>query len=198
MSRARWQTYLRETSTYGRYEDRVPEYRIVAQALFNMGLGDDMLVVDVGAGTCDFDAYLRTAERWRGQYLPVDGAIDGTNLEGWEPWLGLEPDYVVCIETIEHVLNPTRLLNAILGMPARGFVITTPNADVVDVLAVDPTHRSALTKAWFEEHGFTARDSTLNPGRGRGDTIVATLSRPLVSDNEEAEIEAALRRERAL
>lgn len=166
----RWQQYLAETPTYGGYHDRVPEYRRVAHLLAVAGLEQDDLIVDVGAGTCDLDHYLRTEIGWRGKYLPYDGAVQGIDLNVWEPTVFA--DFYVSVETLEHLLQPRRLALQMQRMSAKAVVVTTPNADVVDVLAVDPTHRTPLHRSDLEGWGYEVGYATLNPGRGADDTLL--------------------------
>lgn len=115
-------------------------YKAVADRLFAMGLNDSHTVRDVGAGSCQFGLYLR--ERgWEGDYIPVDAVIDGTDLEKHEARFA---DFIVCIETVEHLHNPFRLIGSMQRAARIGFVLTTPNPDAVDVLACDPTHVSFI------------------------------------------------------
>lgn len=72
--------YLRSRS--GCYAWRALRYRAAAGALVEMGLDDDSLLVDVGAGWTEFDFCLRSEFRWRGRYHPVDAMLDGTDPEG--------------------------------------------------------------------------------------------------------------------
>lgn len=136
----KWTTY-RDTRRAS-YEYRVrTRFKAVADRLFAMGLNSGHTVVDVGAGSCQFGRYLR--ERgWRGEYVPVDAVIDGTDLEAWAPVH--KADFFVCIEVVEHLKNPGRLMAWILRMSRRGVVLTTPNCETVDVLKCDPTHVSVV------------------------------------------------------
>lgn len=172
-----WREYLETQDTYGTYEDRKQEYMIVARELAQMGLEDDDLIYDVGAGSCDMDHYLRTEHGWRGKYCPVDGAIDGVNLEYWLPHNEVtRADYVVSIQTIEHMRYPDVFLQKLKNLAARGLVVTTPNPAVVDVLAVDPTHITPISKQFLEDAGATVFEIEFC-GRGNGfnlDTLVAT------------------------
>ena len=169
---AQWRDYLDTCSTYGTYADRIHEYRPVGSAMRRSGLADGDLLVDVGAGDCGLDRWLRTEGGWHGQYLPVDGAIQGVNLNDWGPTM--PADLHVAVEVVEHVADPWGLMGAMQAVSRRGVVVTTPNADVVDVLALDPTHVSALRPADFTDRGWTVDLLTLN-GRGTGDTILASI-----------------------
>lgn len=133
-------TYLAtRTSTH---EQRLPRYRAVASILRDAGLSDRDTLCDVGAGWTDFDAHLRTGLRWRGRYWPVDGALDGQDLNYWVP--PRRAEWFVAIEVLEHLLWPFQLLYRMCAAADKGVVITTPNPAVVDVLALDPTHQSVL------------------------------------------------------
>lgn len=156
----RWTHYLtpEETPTYGTYEQRAPEYDTVANWLMNLGLKDDDLIVDVGAGSCDFDHYLRTSGAWRGRYLPIDGATIGINFNERLPYTYLPnapADWYVAIETLEHIYDPERVVRAMRQRARKGMVVTTPNARSVDVIAVDPTHVIAITPEMLYDWGFT-------------------------------------------
>lgn len=169
-----WQNYLANQPSYGSYKDRIPEYRLVAYELFLMGLKNDMTIIDVGAGYGDFGRYLNESEDWKGSYVPLDGSIDGVDFNEWVPDSDLKADFVVSIETIEHIDNPSRLVDIFKDIATVGIVVTTPNPEVVDVLAVDPTHvypvwadELSLWGAEVKETEFCGRGSALH-----GDTLV--------------------------
>lgn len=170
---ALWMKYLtpEQTPTYGTYEDRVPEYRLIGAALKVAGLVDDDLIVDVGAGCCDLDHWLRTGMGWRGRYLPVDGAVQGIDLNaGWLP--DVPADWYVSTETVEHVYEADRLIAAMQGLASKGVVISTPNADSHDVRLTDPTHVRPVYPGEMLSWGFRVTPVNLNPGRGEGDTMI--------------------------
>lgn len=172
-----WVKYLEETPTYGTYTDRRPEYALVHGILHRMGLEDGDLIVDVGAGTCDFDRYLRTEGNWHGRYWPIDGAIQGIDFMLSDPDEYLPSgtvDWFVSIETIEHVTKgrSIRLLNGMMDRAGKGVVITTPNAEAVDVLAVDPTHLCGWTTSELEAMFLTVSTATFSPDRPQPDTLV--------------------------
>lgn len=141
-------THYRDTRR-GTYEFRArARYKAVADRLFAMGLSDKHTVLDVGAGSCQFGQYLQELG-WGGFYVPIDAVLDGTDLEAWEP--SSRADFVVCIEVVEHLHNPWRLIAAMMRASRRGVVLTTPNADAVDVIACDPTHLSVVLREHLEE-----------------------------------------------
>ena len=76
--RQRWSEYIdpEVTKTYGTY-DRKPEYAHVAMKLFELGMETGDMLLDVGAGPCDMDRFLRQVVRWHGRYVPLDGATHG-------------------------------------------------------------------------------------------------------------------------
>ena len=136
----KWTQY--RDSRRGTYEFRArTRYKAVADRLFAMGLNGNHAVCDVGGGTCQFGAYL-ASRGFVGEYLPIDAVLDGTDLETWEP--DFRVDYVVCIEVLEHLQRPWRLVGCLQRMARRGVVLTTPNAEAVDVIRCDPTHVSVL------------------------------------------------------
>lgn len=169
-----WATYLTTTSTYGTFEERSPEYQLATLAMQARGLRDDELIVDVGAGSCDMDHFLRTRAGWRGKYFPVDGATLGIDFNDVSPEKYLpsaSAEWYVCLETLEHVYDPEALVLAMQARATRGVVVTTPNADIVDVVAVDSTHVMPIHPADLERWGFSVSYFQLN-GRGKGDTLL--------------------------
>ncbi|HWF03558.1 MAG TPA: hypothetical protein VHA06_07725 [Candidatus Angelobacter sp.] len=147
----KWDNYLKTRK--GTYQFRAQtRYKGVAEMLVRMGLSDDHLIVDVGAGSCHFDHYLRTELGWNGRYLPIDAVIDGTDLETWEP--RSSADFMVAIEVVEHLHNSAQMLGNLRAYSRIGSVITTPNPEVVDVLGCDPTHVSVITRELLQEQGW--------------------------------------------
>lgn len=139
------------------YWFRCRRYKAVADKLFELGLNDKHTIFDLGAGRCDFDYYLRVTRKWRGRYVPVDGSIDGTDLEAWIP---PSADFFVSIEVIEHLQNPLRLLLYMRRMARMGVVVTTPNPETTDVIGMDPTHVSPVPHAALWYVGFKTRSRT--------------------------------------
>jgi hypothetical protein len=129
------QGYLNERCSS--YWFRCRRYKAVADKLFELGLKDSHTMFDLGAGRCDFDYYMRTTRKWRGRYVPIDGSIDGTNLEKWFP---VEAEWYVAIEVVEHLSFPIHFLWDCMYHVRKGMVITTPNPKTTDVLGMDPTH----------------------------------------------------------
>ena len=169
-----WSDYLVKTESYGTFEQRCPEYHIVHWYLKNLGLRDDDLVVDVGAGSCDMDHFLRTKAGWRGKYLPIDGATYGIDFNDVAPEDYLpaaDADFYVCIETLEHVYDPEALVKAMQKRAKRGIIVTTPNADVVDVVAVDSTHVMPIHPQDLKNWGFEVSKINLN-NRDDHDTLL--------------------------
>src|SRR4051794_2907957 len=119
INKRRWEKYLSQRT--GTYEFRCRRYHAVYAQLILNGLKPDDLIVDVGAGMCEFDTYLRSMG-WSGRYLPVDGAIDGTDLNGWGP--STRADFFVAIEVLEHLPQPF-LLMSLLSMFAEKAVVIT-------------------------------------------------------------------------
>lgn len=146
----KWAAY-RDTRR-GTYEYRSrTRYSAVLQRLTLMGLRIGDSILDVGAGTCQFGRYL-DERGWYGKYVPVDAVIDGTDLETWS----CPPaDFVVCIEVVEHLKRPERLMRSMLDNARRGVVLTTPNCEAVDVIACDPTHVSIVPPWILETMEFT-------------------------------------------
>lgn len=122
------------------------------------GLTDDMTVMDIGAGWTEFDYTLRAEFGWKGRYIPIDGSIDGTDLERWAAPRQVE--WIVGLEIIEHVEKPARLLAQMYTASTRGTILSTPNPRTTDVLGMDPTHKVAIEKKWLETKGFTVVESS--------------------------------------
>ena len=135
------------------YWFRCRRYKAVADKLFQLGLKDSDTIYDLGAGRCDFDYYLRVTKKWRGRYVPVDGSLDGTNLETWNP---PETDWFVSIEVIEHLTNPLEFLYNLICSARKGVVVTTPNPATTDVLGMDPTHVAPIPMFELRDAGFKA------------------------------------------
>lgn len=142
----------------GTMEYRFVRYSAVADELYAMGMGDGSLLVDVGAGACDLDFYLRTERGWKGRYLPVDASIDGTDLEVWRP--PVRADYFAAVEVLEHLVNARALAVHMIGAADGGVVVTTPNTDVLGTQAVrdmDATHVRPIFGAELGSWGFRVR-----------------------------------------
>jgi hypothetical protein len=148
--RGRWLSYMR--ARVGTFEWRCQRYHGVHEKLLQLGLTDDATVVDVGSGNCEFGRYLYAVAGFRGRYQAVDAVLDGTDLERWSP--ALPTDFLVAIEVIEHLADPARLVRAMTRWARGGVVLTTPNPDVVDVLGMDRTHRTAVPVELLNDWGF--------------------------------------------
>jgi hypothetical protein len=136
------------------YEERAARYSVAADRLAAGGLCDLHVVADIGAGGTELDYLLRAERGWRGRYVPVDRwtGPEGLDLDRWVPprrW-----DWFACLEVLEHLASPMRLLEVMCDAAASGVVVTTPNPDVVDVLALDPTHRTPLTRQQLASAGL--------------------------------------------
>lgn len=133
------------------YEFRCIRYEAVYEQLKSMGLSNTDRIVDVGAGDGEFGRYLKE-QGWSGQYIPVDGLIDGTDLNTWIPNEAVE--FFTSIEVIEHLYSPSNLLKTLGMFALKGAVVTTPNPTVVDVYAMDKTHISEVSAIDFLREGW--------------------------------------------
>lgn len=164
----------------GTYKYRCRRYDAVIDVIEeSSGLSPSLTIADLGAGWTEFGHRL-TERGFRGRYLPYDGAIDGKDLTFWQP--PLTPiDWIVAIELLGHLHHPERLTDIMMDKARRGVIITTPNSQVVDTLAV-----RELWPYNLREMGFRHINAkTLSPGsyyrhahyKGRedefGDTLVA-------------------------
>lgn len=139
--RERCNEYLNRRN--GTYAHRCIRYAHVLSKLVECGLTRDIpaSLVDVGAGRMEFRRFYEECGYRNVKYLPVDGAIDGTDLNNWVP----EPtDFIVAIEILEHLWRAPVLLSRLLKAAKYGFVMTTPNPQTTDVLGMDDTHVSPL------------------------------------------------------
>lgn len=165
--RLKWVDYLtlEHTPTYGLYKDRVQEYEQVYGTLFvDLGIQENDFILDIGAGSADLDRYMRESTQLGSfKYMPIDGSTVGRNFNAPNFWTWLEDaipaaDYIVSIETIEHLYDPRYLFNYIEHTAKKGAVITTPNGSSgFDVIAADSTHYSSLTETTFLRNGYEVR-----------------------------------------
>lgn len=150
------ESYLEKRT--GCYDYRRVRYREVGDVLAEMGLHDGHTVLDVGAGWTEFDYCLRKDYDWRGRYVPVDGGIDGVDLETWRP-VG-SYDFIVALELLEHIREWRSLLLGLLLRSNVGFAGTTPNPRTTDVLGMDPTHVVAIEAADLRGYGLKVREAS--------------------------------------
>jgi hypothetical protein len=143
-----WNEYLDERR--GTYEFRCGRYSAVGDRLLALGLTTTDSIVDVGAGRQEFARYMRE-QGWNGMYMPIDGSIDGTDIEIWEPF---PTTFYVAIELLEHLAKPFRLMAAMNNNAVKGVVATTPNPATVDVLAIDRTHQTPISEDDFHARGW--------------------------------------------
>ena len=122
----------------GKYEFRAVRYRHAINAMYRNGLDNSMTVFDVGAGMTEFDYCLRREYNWRGRYIPIDGGIDGTDLNEWTP--PRDAHWFVALEIFEHLTNWQSLFHSMRDKAACGVVLSTPNPRTTDVIGMDPTH----------------------------------------------------------
>ncbi len=141
-------------SRTGRYDWRCLRYDAAWNAVTagNLYETKDLTVCDVGAGWTELGR--RFFENgFRGRYWPVDGGLDGTDLNFWSP--PRPADWFVCLELVEHLHNPERLIRAMQSAARRGVVLSTPNPRTTDVLGMDathvtPVHAGELQAMWFQ------------------------------------------------
>lgn len=163
--RDKCRAYLDErTSTY---ESRSRRYRVVADALLRMGVQEGDAVVDLGAGTCDLAYYLHKNGQYV-RYVPVDGCIDGTDLNNWTP---VKADAFTLVEVLEHLEHPLDLLQTLKWSARKGIVLTTPNPDCVDVLGMCHDHITEIHPYMLEDLDFKVKRLSLYT-LGGGDTLL--------------------------
>lgn len=151
--------YLAERT--GNYDYRSVRYSAAYAEAKSSGLDDNSTLLDVGAGWTEFDFYARN-QGWRGRYIPLDGGIDGTDLNWWEPKRTY--DHVVALEILEHLAYPERLINELKPIVTGSIVVSVPNPRTVDVLGIDDTHVRIVTREMLEGMGFRVEERTFYGG----------------------------------
>jgi hypothetical protein len=140
----------------GKYEWRRVRYLATLNALQGRGLADHHTVIDVGAGWTELDVCLRVDGGWRGRYIPVDGCVDGTDLEVWTPWR--DADFFVALELLEHLEDPERLARELQRATTSALIVSTPNPATTDVLGMDSTHVTPIRAEELAGWGFDVRE----------------------------------------
>lgn len=171
LQRRDWLAYLAQRK--GTYEYRCLRYAAVYEILLILGLQSGDLIVDVGAGMCDFDRYIRSVRGFDGRYLPIDGAIQGFDLNTWRP--SLRADFYICLETLEHLTDPLLLAWKLRMHSSKGTVITTPNTDALGdetVRSLDATHCTPLRASQLHAVGYTTEICDLFPHMGIPDCSI--------------------------
>jgi hypothetical protein len=143
---------------FSSYEFRSIRYEAVLESLKMLGFNESHSILDVGGADGEFGRYLRE-QGHKGSYIVVDGMIDGTDLNNWQP--EFQNDFVVSIEVVEHLKNPRAFLNKLDFAADNGVVVTTPNPHVTDVKAMDVTHISPTYPADFYSTGFRVYPAAL-------------------------------------
>lgn len=173
---AEYQDYL--VARYRSYDERAIRYRITAHIMLRMGmtLGDSVL--DLGGGDAEMEKCLREEFGFEGVYYNYDYTTENDLYEFIALAHEFCPDFIVSLETIEH-LQPfyaRRLLRVARETAITGVVMTTPDATVQDVLAMDDTHLWGATARDFEAAGYEVQTHTLYDGfhsGGKPDGLVA-------------------------
>lgn len=159
----------------GKYEYRAVRYRAAADWLVSQGLTDSDTVVDIGAGWTEFDYCLRKEYDWKGRYIPVDGGIDGTDLEQWVP--SRKAEFFVGLEIIEHLHEWRSCLAEWQNAATKGVALSTPNPRTTDVIGMDPTHVVEIHPKDLRSFGFDVEERTFYGGvfsNGEPDSLFAT------------------------
>ena len=162
----------------GKYEWRAVRYRHAIEAMLARGLDDSMTIFDVGAGMTEFDYTLRAEYGWRGRYIPIDGGIDGTDLNRWVP--PREAHWFVALELLEHLTNWDHLVRQMQFSATQGIVISTPNPATTDVIGMDPTHVVEIHPGMLTDYGFEVNAETFYGGvfsGGRPDSLFGVWTR---------------------
>lgn len=139
----------------GCYEYRRVRYIAAVDLMKWAGLSDSQTIYDIGAGWTEFDYCLRVDGKFKGRYIPVDGGIDGTNLEEWIP--PRRADWFVALELIEHLNDPGRLLFEMIDLADKGVILSTPNPYTTDVLGMDDTHKTIVWPQYLQNMGFEVK-----------------------------------------
>jgi hypothetical protein len=182
-SEARRAERVRDADAYlakrsGCYEHRCHRYDSAIEAMYGLGLDDRSTVVDVGSGWGELGHRMATGSGKRFQvgmgtvrdefrasrarYIPVDACVDGTDLETWVPPRGA--DFFVCLEVIEHLQAPYRLMAHMRLAATKGVIVSTPNPERVDVLAMCPDHVTPIPREGLEAVGFHVEQASFYGG----------------------------------
>jgi acyl carrier protein len=132
--------------------ERQNRFLACADRLRHHGLGDGDVLFDLGAGLTELDYHLRVSHGWRGRYVPVDAWVNGVDLLQWTPPRRVE--WFAALELLEHLEDPKRFVEQMQEFATKGFIVTTPNPDRVDVLAMDPTHKTPLDEGALQGWGM--------------------------------------------
>jgi len=153
--------YLSERT--GRYEYRAVRYLAAGFAMQeDRGLENSDTLYDIGAGWTELDFCLRTDFNWR-RYIPIDGGIDGTDLEIWIPPRKVE--WAVGLEILEHLDDPGGLVELLKECTTKGIVVSVPNPRTVDVLGIDRTHVTVVTPDMLISWGFRIEERMFYGGK---------------------------------
>lgn len=162
----------------GKYEFRAIRYRRAIDAMYANGLEDGMTIFDVGAGMTEFAFTLINEYGWRGRYIPIDGGIDGTDINHWVP--PREAHWFVALELLEHLTQMDHLLYWMQEQATQGIVVSTPNPETTDVLGMDPTHVREVTREHLERYGYSVSEETFYGGvfsDGKPDSLFGVWTR---------------------
>jgi hypothetical protein len=162
----------------GKYEYRAIRYRHAIEAMMAHGLDDSMTIFDVGAGMTEFDYCLRREYDWRGRYIPVDGGIDGTDLNAWVP--PREAHWFVALELLEHLTHWRDLVYHMKVSASQGIVVSTPNPRTTDVIGMDPTHVTEIHAHDLGGRNFKVTEETFYGGiwsQGKPDSLFGVWTR---------------------
>lgn len=141
----------------GCYEWRCHRYDAAIDAMINLGLIDVMpLIVDVGAGRQEFRARL-VQRNISAAYIAHDAAIDGIDFDDPSYEVG-NCDFVVCLEVLEHLINPRSLMDRMITAADKAVIVSTPNPATTDVLGMDTTHQTPITRSMLERKGFYVQE----------------------------------------
>jgi trans-aconitate methyltransferase len=145
--------YLGERT--GCYDYRRERYAPTVEEMLRIGLSDTDTVYDIGAGMTEFDYCLRTEGHFKGRYIPIDGGIDGTDIQNWIP--PRKAEFFVALELLEHLENPHTVVRLMQHFCTKGIIISTPNPWTTDVLMMDRTHKCEIFPKMLEDWGFSWR-----------------------------------------
>lgn len=136
----------------GCFDYRRVRYERTLDEMLRLNLCDEDIVFDIGAGRTEFNISLRHYALSRAMYCPVDAVIDGTDLERWVPMRDAE--FFVALELLEHLRSPGRLVKFVQRRTKKGFLISTPNPRTTDVLGMDSTHVTPISKRQLRNWDF--------------------------------------------
>lgn len=69
------------------------------------------------------------------------------------------------LEILEHLAHPSYTVDDLKESATVGVVVSVPNPRTVDVLGIDPTHKTVVTRDMLEAWGFEVEERVFYGGK---------------------------------